>query len=87
MGAMSETLKDLEEIREIAALFESQDKKTNAQFLRDVATGIEIWAQRIDDAVNVLTPLSLGGDGGGSYWDAVRARSILQGLGDPNGGE
>lgn len=87
MGAMSETLKDLEEIREIAALFESQGKKSNAQFLSDVATGIEIWAKRIDEAVHVLTPLSLGGDSGCGYWDAVRARSILQGLGDPNGGE
>lgn len=87
MGAMSETLKDLDEIREIATLFETQGKKSNAQFLRDVATGIEVWAKRIDDAVHVLTPLSQGGDAGGGYWDAVRARSILQGLGDPNGGE
>lgn len=83
---MSETLKELEELKEIAAFFEAQGKSSNAQFLRDVVTGIEVWAKRIDDAVHVLTPLSLGGDAGGGYWDAVRARSILKGLGDPNNG-
>lgn len=83
-----EIKKDVMELRDIAEwmdrnLHSDSHYPSNGDFLRIIAEGIENITSRVERAVHVLTPKSEGGDAGHGYWDAVRARSILKGLGDP----
>jgi len=83
MTALTDSQKDIAELREISDWLDSLNYKDDGDFIRSIADGVERWAGMIDKAIWVLTPVSDGGDGGAYWWDCARARSILKGLGDP----